>query len=226
MATVVNITFVVYKNILISSSMTYNMVYMQLWAGERGGEKEEEKLQWSENYIPSKIPLWPSFLLFRLVYAGAALPPRIMDVPPLVTFSHGLGDGERDRAVRPINGLEGRDRTVSFPRVRPRWTPPTSGEVDLGGDPLFSKSVIPLPTRFLIRKKALLESSDCSALASSPPLLLSSLPRSGDRLPAPNPPDNSASICLSRSRLTFEDDGREWLPPSACGCCPLLYLAV
>lgn len=86
----------------------------------RGGEKEEDKLQWRQNYIPSKIPLWPSFLLFRLVYAGAALPPRIIDVPPLVTFSHGLGDGERDRAARPINGLEGRDRTVSFPRVRPR----------------------------------------------------------------------------------------------------------
>lgn len=76
--------------------------------------------------------------------------------------------------------------------------------MDRGGEPLFKMSVIPLPTRFLMRKNALPESSDSSPLASSGGLV--SFSGMGDCLPSP--PDKSASICLSRSLLKVDGEGR------------------
>jgi hypothetical protein len=131
--------------------------------------------------MPSKMFLWLSRLLFRVLKLGAALPPRTIDAPPLGTFSHGFGDGERDRSARPNRGLEGNDLAVSVSNARPRTAGPLGGEMFCGGVPLFQSSLIPFPTRFLMRRKAFDESSESSPVVSSGDAEPSSLPKIGDR---------------------------------------------
>lgn len=104
-----------------------------------------------------------------------------MAAPPLPTFSHGFGEGERDRSGRPTRELDGNDLAVSGSNARPRIADPLGGEISCGGVPLLQNSLMPFPTRLLMRRKAFDESSDSSPVVSSGDAEPVSLPNNGDR---------------------------------------------